>query len=122
MDTSEIERLYKQVNKLFFKYFYSTLSLYYKKTIECPEDIDKYIIYNPMDLIKRKIKKIVFRDGRRELYMHLSILQGYLAYYYFDMKDEYIKKIRRVMEQKFNFYSDNIDEIRLKVAELRTGL
>jgi len=122
MDTSEIERLYKKVNKLFFKYFYSTLSIHYKKTIECPEDIDKCIIYNPMDLIKRKIKKIVFNDDRKELNMHLSILQGYIAYYYFDMKEDHAQKIRTVMKKKFNFISSDIDEIRLKVAELRADL
>lgn len=122
MNSSDIENLYKEVNSLFFKYFYSTLSKYYKKEIRRPEDIDKFIIYNMEDLIKRKIKKIIFRDERRELYMYLSILQGYLAYYYFDMKQEHKDKIQRLMELKFNFFSDDMDEVRLKVAELRTGL
>ena len=122
MSSSAIEGLYKKVNHLFFKYFYSTLSIYYKKEIRCPEDVDRFIVYNFEDLIKRKIKKIFFRDHRRELYMHLSILQGYLAFYYFDMKSEHKEYIQRVMEQKFNFFSNDIDELRLKVAELRTGL
>lgn len=122
MDASEIKRLYKKVNKLFFKYFYSTLSIYYKKIIECPEDIDKFIIYNPIDLIKRKIKKVVFNDSRRELHMYLSILQGYIAYYYFDMTEDRIQNIRSIMEREFSYTSSDIDDIRLKVANLRADV
>jgi len=122
MDASEIESLYRKVNKLFFKYFYSTLSSYYKAGIERPEDMDKHIIYNPIDMAKRLVKKIVFKDKRGELNMHLSILQGYLAYYYFDMSESQTKKIQVVMAEKFDFNSSCIDEIRLKVAELRTQL
>jgi len=122
MGTSAVTGLYKKVNKLFFKCFYSTLSIHYKNTIKCPEDIDKYIIYNPMDLIKRKIKKVVFNDDRNEKNMHLSILQGYIAYYYFDMKEEHTQKVRTVMNKEFNFLSNDLDEIRLKVAELRAEL
>lgn len=122
MSTKEILELYKIVNKLFFKYFYSTLSLYYGKDIDCPENIDNFIIYSPMNLVKRKIKQIVFRDERATLNTHLSILQGYLAYYYFDMNQEHEHKIKKVMEEKFNFVSTDLDEIRLKVAELRAEL
>lgn len=122
MSTKEIHDLYYNVNRLFFKYFYSALSKYYKNSISIPEDMDKYIIYHPLDLIKRKIKKFVYNDNRRELNMYLSILQGYIAYYYFDMTEECLQKIRSIMEQKFSFMSSDIDDIRLKVAQLRAGL
>ncbi|BDY04072.1 hypothetical protein [Ferrimonas sp. YFM] len=122
MSAEQVKELYEKVNTLYFKYFYSTLSLYYKRKIERPEDIDKYIIYNPMDLIKRKIKKFVLNDERRELNMHLSILQGYIGYYYFNMTKEHADKIKMVMKKEFNFFSDDMDEIRLKVADLRAGL
>jgi len=122
MDSKEVNDLYATVNKLFFKYFYSTLSKYYRSTIKAPEDVDKYIIFNPLDFVKRKIKKYVFNDHRRELNMYLSILQGYIAFYYFDMSAECFKKIRSIMERKFSFQSDDIDQIRLKVAQLRADL
>jgi predicted nucleotidyltransferase len=122
MGTNEIITLYKNVNTLFFKYFYSTLSVYYKKDICEPKDIDKYIVYNPKDMLRRIVMKVVFNDARAVLNMHLSILQGYLAFYYFDMKEEHVRLIQETMEQKFNFYSNDMDEIRLKVAELRTEL
>jgi len=122
MSAREINDLYYDVNRLFFKYFYSTLSKYYKDGINIPEDIDKYIIYNPLDLIKRKIKKFVFNDDRRELHMYLAILQGYIAYYYFDMTEKHLQKISSIMEQKFSFASRDIDDIRLKVAQLRAEL
>ncbi len=122
MDEGEIKNLYSKVNKLFFRYFYLSLSKYYKKTIRTPEDIDKFIIYNPIDLVKRKIKKVVFNDNRAELHMHLSILQGYIAYYYFDMTGDRIQNIRSIMEREFTYTSSDIDDIRMKVANLRTDV
>lgn len=122
MTEKEIVELYKKVHGLFFKYFYSTLSLYYRKHIKRPEDMDKHIIYNLEDLVIRKIKKLFLNDNRRQLNMYLSILQGYIAYYYFDMDNECLKKISSIMEKKFNFISNDIDELRLKVADLRAGL
>ena len=50
MSTQEIKNLYQKVNSLFFKYFYSTLSKYYRGNITTPEDIEKYIIYSPLNL------------------------------------------------------------------------
>lgn len=122
MSTNEISELYKIVNTLFFKYFYSTLSIYYGKDIDCPENIDNCITYSPMNFVKRKIKQFIFNDERATLNTHLSIIQGYLAYYYFDMNEEHEYKIRKLMEEKFNFFSNDLDEIRLKVAELRAEL
>ncbi len=122
MSSNEIEFLYRKVNKMFFKYFFSTLSSYYNESIERPENMDKHIIYNPVDMIKRLIKKVVFKDRRGEMNMYLAMVQGYLAYYYFDLTDSKVKDIKIIMEQKFGFYSSCIDEIRLKVAELRAQL
>ena len=122
MNNNEVKELYVNVNRLFFKYFYSTLSLYYKSDINKPEDIDNYIIYNPTRLLKEKIKKIIFNDNRHELNKYLIILQGYIAFYYFEMTDKRLQMIQLIMEKRFSFSSNNLDEIRLKVADLRANL
>ena len=119
MDADDIKNLYKDINTLFFKYFFQTLSIYYKTDISKPEDMEKYLMYNPMNLSKRLIKKYIYKDKQRELRMYLIILQGYIAFYYFDINDRVIKKIKKIMSSKFSFESDDIDEIRLKVAQLR---
>jgi hypothetical protein len=122
MSRDEIQDLYKKVNILFFKYFYSTLSIYYRGNITRPEDIEKYIIYSPLNLIKRKIKKYFFNDNGRELQIYLVILQGYIAYYYFNLDEDRLKKLCNIMKNNFSFTSSDIDEIRIKVAQLRVEL
>lgn len=122
MKTDEIQELYQNVNSLFFKYFYSTLSTYYKANITIPENIDKYIVYSPMNFIKRIIKKFLFNDNRRELQMYLLIVQGYIAYYYLDMNEVILIKIQNIMKNKFSFISNDIDDVRIKVAQLRLEL
>jgi len=122
MTNNQVNEFYVNVNRLFFKYFYSTLSSYYKSDINKPEDIDNYIIYNPTRLLKEKIKKIIFNDNRHELNKYLIILQGYIAFYYFEMTDKRLQMIQLIMEKRFSFSSNNLDEIRLKVADLRANL
>ncbi len=122
MTTYEIKELYKNTNSLFFKYFYRILGVYYKGKIDIPEDIDKYIVYSPLNLIKRKIKKVFFNNDSGELQMYLLIIQGYIGYYYLNMDETCLNKIQKIMKDKFSFMSNNIDEIRIKVAQLRLGL
>ena len=122
MTNDQVNEFYVNVNRLFFKYFYLNLSSYYKSDIKKPEDIDNYIIYNPTRLLKEKIKKIIFNDNRHELNKYLIILQGYIAFYYFEMTDKRLQMIQLIMEKRFSFSSNNLDEIRLKVADLRANL
>jgi hypothetical protein len=122
MNNNEVKELYVNVNRLFFKYFYSTLSLYYKSDIKKPENIDNHIIYNLIRFLKEKIKKFIFNDNRHELNKYLIILQGYIAFYYFEMTDKRLQTIQLVMEKIFSFSSNNLDEIRLKVADIRANL
>jgi hypothetical protein len=122
MSKEEIESLYKDVNSLFFNYFYKTLSSYYGKNITKPEDIENYLKYSPKNFLKRMIKNYIYNDTQRELRMYLIILQGYIAFYYFDMNDKVFNKIKKIMSKYFSYQSDNINQIRLKVAELRTQI
>ena len=122
MTNRQVHDLYTNVKKLFFKYFYSTLGRYYNSEISKPEDIYNFIKYNPINLIKEKIKKVIFNDNRHELHMYLVNLQGYIAFYYFDMTAERLQMIQLIMEKRFSFSSNNLDEIRLKVADLRANL
>jgi hypothetical protein len=119
MSSDEVRELYQKVNNLFFKYFYLTLGEFYGGSISAPEDIDKYIVYSPLNFIKRKVNKLLFNDNGRELQMYLIILQGYIAYYYLSMDKGHSDKIKKIMRENFFFISENIDDIRLKVAQLR---
>jgi predicted nucleotidyltransferase len=122
MTDRQVHELYTNVKKLFFKYFYSTLSCYYNSEISKPEDIYNFIKYNPINFIKEKIKKVIFNDNRQELHMYLLNLQGYIAFYYFEMTEERLRMIQVIMEKRFSFSSNNLDEIRVKVADLRANL
>ena len=122
MTNDQVNEFYVNVNRLFFKYFYSTLSSYYKSDIKKPEDIDNYIIYDLERILKEKIKKFIFNDNRHELNKYLIILQGYIAFYYFEMTDKKFKMIQSIMKKRFSFLSNSLDEIRLKVADLRANL
>ena len=48
-------------------------------------------MYNPVGLLKEKVKKYLFNDKRNELNKHLIILQGHIIYYYFNMSDQRFK-------------------------------
>ena len=122
MNNEEIKNLYMSVHRLFFKYIYSSLSIYYKSKVDKPEDIYKYIMYNPVGLLKEKVKKYLFNDKRNELNKHLIILQGHIIYYYFNMSDQRLKMISSIMKSRFSFHSNDLDELRLKVAQLRVEL
>ena len=122
MEDKQVLDLYTNVRKLFFKYFYSTLSRRYNYKISKPEDVYTFIKYNPLNLIKEKIKKFVFNDNRNELHMYLLALQGYIAFYYFEMTPERLEIIQHIVEKRFSFKSGNFEEIRLKVADLRASL
>lgn len=119
MDNTEVKGLYQKVNNLFFSYFYSVLSQYYGANISSPEDIDRYIAFEPLSFVKRKIKSFFLRDNRGELGMYLLILQGYIAYYYLDMNEKYLNRVKKIMKRKFFFESNDIDDIRIKVSQLR---
>jgi len=122
MTSEEINNLYQSVHRLFFLHMYSSLSIYYKTKIDKPEDMYHQIMYNPIELIKEKIKKYFFNDNRRELNKYLVILQGHIGYYYFNMSDERLKMLSSIMKSRFSFYSNDLDKIRLKVAQLRVEL
>ena len=79
-------------------------------------------MYNPVGLLKEKVKKYLFNDKRNELNKHLIILQGHIIYYYFNMSDQRLKMISSIMKSRFSFHSNDLDELRLKVAQLRVEL
>ena len=54
--------------------------------------------------------------------MYLIILQGYIAFYYFDMNKQCLNKLQKIMKSRFSFISNDIDDIRIKVAQLRVEL
>ena len=122
MAENQILDLYLTINRLFFRNFFSVLSEYYGAEIRKPEDAYKRIRYGRSNFIKEKVKKFLFNDNRQELNMHLVDLQGQIAYYYFDMAPSRLEKIQLKMENIFAFSSNDIEEIRLKIAELRAGL
>ena len=96
------------------------LSAYYKCEVDHPSVINQKVINNPNRLIKKWIKRYLLADNSVYLQNILLILQGYLAFNYFNMTKTVLINIQSLMNEYFDFQSTDIDEIRIKVAELRT--
>ena len=122
MGGKEICDLYHVVNKKFFDYFFACLSRLYQKRILKPEDAEFYLKYRPESFLKRIVKKYLFGDRRREIGLRLAIIQGLIAYYYFDMPSSIERRIRRLATDALELPELTIDEIRLEVAEMRTKI
>ena len=122
MKDEDILEKYTSIRYLFFKYFFEGLSFYYKTTIEKPSDLNKYILYTPMNLIKENIKFYIFGNQRDKKQKYLTIIQAYIAYYYPNIPHDLTQEIQRIMSEKFQFSSNDLEKIRLKVAELRVTI
>lgn len=122
MKEEEIIEKYTSIRSLFFKYFFEGLSSYYKTSIEKPGDLNKYILYTPMNLIKENIKFYIFGNQRDKKQKYLTIIQGYIAYYYPNIPPDLNQEIETIMSEKFQFKSNDLEKIRLKVAELRVTI
>ena len=122
MKDEEILEKYTSIRSLFFKYFFEGLSFYHKTTIEKPSDLNKYILYTPINLIKENIKFYIFGNQRDRKQKYLTIIQAYIAYHYPNIPPNLTLEIEKIMNEKFHFKSNDIEKIRLKVAELRVTI
>lgn len=112
--------MYKQVHELFFIHMFKYLSIYYKSPINKPLDVNLFVLNDFKRNLKKWIKKYFLHDNSIHLQNILLILQGEIVYYYFGMDDDKLDYIKSLMKSYFNFESNDLDEIRIKVADLRT--
>lgn len=122
MKEEEIIEKYTSIRALFFKYFFQGLSVYHNRTIEKPSDLNRYILYTPINLIKENIKYYIFGNKRDKQQKYLTIIQAYIAYYYPNLPSDLITDIKKIMNEKFQYKSSDLEKIRLKVADLRVNI
>lgn len=75
-----------------------------------------------MDLIKENIKFYIIGNQRNKKQKYLTIIQAYIAYHYPNIPPDLTLEIEKIMKEKFHFKSNDLEKIRLKVAELRVTI
>ena len=75
-----------------------------------------------MNLIKENIKFYIFGNQRDKKQKYLTIVQAYIAYYYPNLPPDLSQEIETIMSEKFQFKSNDLEKIRLKVADLRVTI
>jgi hypothetical protein len=121
MSKEEISDLYNQVIRLFFKEMFSSLSLYYKRQINKPEDVEYCLKWYWLNLVKRCGSYVLYRDSRRERQIRIHLAQIYIAYSHISNNPQYLDKsnlIIRKLEQK-SFEPYDWDEARCRIAKIR---
>lgn len=122
MKKVEIIELYTNIRFLFFKYFFEGLSIYHGTEIKLPNNLNSYILYTPINLIKENIKYYLFGNSRDKQQKYLTIAQGYIAYYYPEIPNNLVLEIEQIMKKKFNYESNDMEKIRVKIADLRVNI
>jgi hypothetical protein len=122
MTSKEIKELYQDVNSLFFKYFFEGLSEYYNITINSVNAIEKKILYMPTHFFKIFFSNYILKSNTYSQRIHLVFMQGVVAYYYPDLPKGIFSKLKNDMKKLFNIEINNLEEMRIEIADLRNKL
>jgi len=121
MSKEEISDLYNQVIRLFFKEMFSSLSLYYKRQINKPEDVEYCLKWYWLNLVKRCGSYVLYRDSRRERQINIHLAQIYIAYSHISNNPQYLDKsnliIQKLEQRECEQYT--WDEARCRIAKIR---
>jgi hypothetical protein len=121
MSSVEVNKLYDQVQSVFLGEMYKSLSIYYRKKIESPIQIEKQLKWSFVNLIKRLGWILIKRNSVRENMISLRIAQSYLAAAHNADSPEYLRKglkALRHLKPDLNL-NTNWDEARILAANLR---
>ena len=79
MSAVDIQMLYNQVSNLFFSEMLKNLSLLYRRPIHTVMDIERYLLYAPLCLLKRIGSVMLKRTFERERHLKTKLAQAYIA-------------------------------------------